>query len=50
MPKTCLFAVPARRHTFTGEPVSDEQVKTVFALAKWAPTSMNHDLTRSLPP
>jgi len=50
MPKTCLFAVPARRHTFTGEPVSDEQVKAVFALAKWAPTSMNHDLTRSLPP
>lgn len=36
-----LFREAHTANTFTGEPVSDEQVRAIYELVKWAPTSMN---------
>ncbi|HET7305474.1 MAG TPA: malonic semialdehyde reductase [Segeticoccus sp.] len=36
-----LFREARTANAFTDEPVSDEQVRAVYDLVKWAPTSMN---------
>jgi nitroreductase len=36
-----LFREARTANTFTDEPVSDEQVRAIYELVKWAPTSMN---------
>jgi 3-hydroxypropanoate dehydrogenase len=36
-----LFREARTANTFTGEPVSDEQIRAVYDLMKFAPTSMN---------
>ena len=36
-----LFRSARTANTFTAEPVTDEQVRAIFDLVKWAPTSMN---------
>lgn len=36
-----LFREARTANTFTDEPVSDEQVRAIYDLVKWAPTSMN---------
>jgi nitroreductase len=36
-----LFRSARTANTFTGEPVTDEQVRAIYDLVKWAPTSMN---------
>jgi 3-hydroxypropanoate dehydrogenase len=36
-----LFRSARTANTFTDEPVSDEQVRAIYELVKWAPTSMN---------
>ncbi|MDD9206540.1 malonic semialdehyde reductase [Georgenia sp. 10Sc9-8] len=36
-----LFRHARTANTFTGEPVTDEQIAAIFELVKWAPTSMN---------
>ncbi len=36
-----LFRGARTANTFTDEPVTDEQVRAVYDLVKWAPTSMN---------
>lgn len=36
-----LFREARTANAFTNEPVSDEQIKDIFELVKWAPTSMN---------
>lgn len=36
-----LFREARTANTFSGEPVSDDQVKAIYDLVKWAPTSMN---------
>jgi 3-hydroxypropanoate dehydrogenase len=36
-----LFRQARTANTFTDEPISDEQVRAIYDLAKWAPTSMN---------
>ena len=36
-----LFHEARTANTFTDEPVSDEQVRAIYDLVKWAPTSMN---------
>jgi nitroreductase len=41
-----LFRRARTANTFTDEPVSDEQVKAIYDLAKWAPTSMNNQPLR----
>jgi nitroreductase len=41
-----LFRHARTANTFTGAPVSDEQVKAIYDLAKWAPTSMNNQPLR----
>jgi hypothetical protein len=41
-----LFRRALRANTFTDEQVSDEQVKAIYDLAKWAPTSMNNQPLR----
>lgn len=41
-----LFRQARTANTFTDEPVSDEQVKAIYDLAKWAPTSMNNQPLR----
>jgi 3-hydroxypropanoate dehydrogenase len=41
-----LFRRARTANTFTGEPVSDEQVKAIYDLAKWAPASMNNQSLR----
>ena len=33
-----LFRDARSANTFTDEPISDEQVKAIYDLAKWAPT------------
>jgi 3-hydroxypropanoate dehydrogenase len=43
-----LFRSARTANTFTDEPVSDEQVKAIYDLAKWAPTSMNNQPLRIL--
>lgn len=41
-----LFRHARTANTFTDEPVTDEQVKAIYDLAKWAPTSMNNQPLR----
>jgi 3-hydroxypropanoate dehydrogenase len=41
-----LFREARTANTFTDEPVSDEQVRAIYDLAKWAPTSMNNQPLR----
>lgn len=41
-----LFRRARTANTFTDEPVTDEQVKAIYDLAKWAPTSMNNQPLR----
>ncbi|HEX6500454.1 MAG TPA: malonic semialdehyde reductase [Micromonosporaceae bacterium] len=36
-----LFREARTANTFTDEPVTDEQIRAVYDLIKWAPTSMN---------
>ncbi|MCO5992336.1 malonic semialdehyde reductase [Actinoallomurus rhizosphaericola] len=36
-----LFRQARTANTFTDEPVSDEQVRAIYDLVKWAPTAMN---------
>jgi nitroreductase len=41
-----LFRQARTANTFTDEPISDDQVKAIYDLAKWAPTSMNNQPLR----
>src|ERR1035437_10917681 len=41
-----LFRDARTANTFTDEPISDERVKAMYDLAKWAPTSMNNQPLR----
>lgn len=43
-----LFREAHSTHTFTDEPVSDEQVRAIYDLVKWAPTSANSQPLRVL--
>ncbi|GAA1979443.1 malonic semialdehyde reductase [Amycolatopsis minnesotensis] len=43
-----LFREARTANTFSDEPVSDEQVKAIYDLVKWAPTSMNTQPLRAL--
>ncbi|MEV5752008.1 malonic semialdehyde reductase [Actinoallomurus sp. NPDC052308] len=36
-----LFRTARTANTFTDEPVSDDQVRAIYDLVKWAPTAMN---------
>lgn len=41
-----LFREARTANTFTDEPVTDEQVRAIYDLAKWGPTSMNNQPLR----
>lgn len=41
-----LFRQARTANTFSDEPVTDEQVKAIYELIKWAPTSMNQQPLR----
>ena len=41
-----LFREARTANTFTDEPVTEEQVRAIYDLAKWAPTSMNNQPLR----
>lgn len=41
-----LFREARTANTFTDEPVSEDQVRAIYDLAKWAPTSMNNQPLR----
>lgn len=41
-----LFREARTANTFSDEPVSDEQIRAVYDLVKWAPTSMNNQPLR----
>src|SRR5215475_813327 len=41
-----LFREARTANTFTDEPVSDEQIQSIYDLVKWAPTSMNNQPLR----
>ena len=41
-----LFRDARTANTFTGEPVSDDQVRAIYDLVKYAPTSMNQQPLR----
>ncbi|WP_034270661.1 malonic semialdehyde reductase [Haloechinothrix halophila] len=41
-----LFREARTANTFSDEPVTDEQVRAIYDLAKWAPTSMNQQPLR----
>jgi 3-hydroxypropanoate dehydrogenase len=41
-----LFREARTANTFSDEPVSDEQVRAIYDLVKWAPTSMNQQPLR----
>ncbi|WP_240686712.1 malonic semialdehyde reductase [Amycolatopsis suaedae] len=43
-----LFREARTANTFSPEPVSDEQVRAIYELVKWAPTSMNTQPLRAL--
>ena len=43
-----LFREARTANTFSDEPVTDEQVETIYDLVKWAPTSMNNQPLRIL--
>jgi nitroreductase len=41
-----LFLQARTANSFTGEPVDGEQIKALYALVKWAPTSFNQQPLR----
>jgi len=41
-----LFREARTANTFSDEPVTDEQVRAIYELVKWAPTSMNNQPLR----
>ncbi|TCP41645.1 3-hydroxypropanoate dehydrogenase [Tamaricihabitans halophyticus] len=41
-----LFRTARTANTFSTEPVSDEQLRAIYELVKWAPTSMNNQPLR----
>jgi 3-hydroxypropanoate dehydrogenase len=41
-----LFRQARTANTFSDEPVTDEQIQTIYDLVKWAPTSMNQQPLR----
>ena len=41
-----LFREARTANAFTDEPVTDEQIRAIFDLVKWAPTSMNNQPLR----
>jgi len=41
-----LFREARTANTFTDEPVTDEQIRAIYDLVKWAPTSMNQQPLR----
>lgn len=43
-----LFREARTANTFTDEPVTDEQIRAIYDLVKWAPTSMNQQPLRIL--
>lgn len=43
-----LFREARTANTFSDEPVTDEQVRAIYELVKWAPTSMNQQPLRVL--
>lgn len=43
-----LFREARTANTFSDEPVSDEQIRAIYDLVKWAPTSMNTQPLRAL--
>jgi len=43
-----LFREARTANAFTDEPVSDEQVRAIYDLVKWAPTAMNAQPLRLL--
>lgn len=43
-----LFREARTANTFTDEPVTDEQVRAIYDLVKWAPTAMNQQALRVL--
>ena len=43
-----LFRAARTANTFTGEPVTGEQLRAVYDLIKWAPTAMNQQPLRIL--
>ena len=43
-----LFRDARTANTFTDEPVTEEQVRAIYDLVKWAPTSMNNQPLRIL--
>ncbi|MDQ3402592.1 MAG: malonic semialdehyde reductase [Actinomycetota bacterium] len=43
-----LFREARTANTFSDEPVTDEQVRAIYELVKWAPTSMNSQPLRVL--
>lgn len=43
-----LFREARTANSFSDEPVSDEQVRAIYDLVKWAPTSMNTQPLRAL--
>jgi 3-hydroxypropanoate dehydrogenase len=43
-----LFREARTANTFSEEPVTDEQVRAIYDLVKWAPTSMNTQPLRAL--
>ncbi|MBC7306995.1 MAG: nitroreductase family protein, partial [Dietzia sp.] len=43
-----LFREARTANAFTDEPVTDEQIRAIFDLVKWAPTSMNIQPLRAI--
>lgn len=43
-----LFREARTANSFTDEPVTDEQIKAIFELVKWAPTQMNAQPLRAV--
>ncbi|GAA1230131.1 malonic semialdehyde reductase [Prauserella halophila] len=43
-----LFRDARTANTFSSEPVTDEQLRAIYELVKWAPTSMNNQPLRAL--
>src|SRR5690606_10443472 len=43
-----LFREARTANTFSSEPVTDEQLRAIYDLVKWAPTSMNNQPLRAL--
>ncbi|MFC3450611.1 malonic semialdehyde reductase [Amycolatopsis speibonae] len=43
-----LFREARTANSFSDEPVTDEQIRAIYELVKWAPTSMNNQPLRAL--